>query len=122
MHLHLPSRLLHFDHEANSHPGPATTTGNEAHQAEAGKQHRVGLGFRYGRGRSAGGHVHRPGIARLGVADIGNEDITEIIRNGQIGNRRVGHREYKIAGDGKIPVAASGTGDPEQEIPGPVSH
>jgi hypothetical protein len=29
----------------------------------------------------------------LGAEDIGNKDIAEIIRSGQIGNRRVGHEE-----------------------------
>lgn len=50
-----------------------------------------------------------------------NEDVTEIIRGGQIGNCRIGNMEHDIVvGLITRTAAARGTGDPEREIPGAV--
>src|SRR5205823_14265094 len=71
-------------------------------------------------GIPAPGDVHRAGVA-VWSEDVSNEDVAEIIRGGQISDRRVGNMEHDIVGEGvRAAAAARGTFDPEREVPGAI--
>src|SRR5215813_430938 len=86
---------------------------SEAYQDRA--HHQESRGFRY-----YCCYVHRPGAPSAGNEYVGNEDVAEIIRDGQCCDVRIGNSkgESRKCGSGApIAVGFGHAFDPEKEIP-----
>src|SRR5215813_2692238 len=71
--------------------------------------------------------VHRPGVScprprRGSVNEVGDEEVTAVIRLGEVSDCRVGDCEADRVGKFVRPTsAACGAVDPEAEVPGAIS-
>lgn len=52
--------------------------------------------------------------------NVGNEDVAQGIRHGDIGDRGIGDSEIDVASDAEIAVATRRASDSEAEVPGSV--
>ena len=79
--------------------------------------HQQSRGLRH---HSWDGDVHRPGLAIAGDEHVGNEEIADIIRDGQLGDRRIGNSKGESRerwSGGPIAIGLLDACDPKSEIP-----